>query len=37
MEYGWAMAPITSPKLRNLEAHNELHGKLDQITRELLK
>lgn len=37
MEYGWAMAPITSPKLRNLEAHNELHGKLDRITKELLR
>jgi transposase-like protein len=37
MEYGWAMAPITSPKLRNLSDYNELHGKMDRLTRELLK
>ena len=37
LEYGWAQTPITSPKLRNLEAYNEIHGKLDKITNELLK
>ena len=37
MEYGWVMAPITSPKLRNLDAHNELHGNPDRITNELLR
>jgi putative transposase len=37
LEYGWATTPITSPKIKNLEAYNKVNSRLDRITRELLQ